>query len=301
MRKYLLVFLIILFLGNREIFASDLKCDSILKRGSKGDNVSVLQKKLNEYMDCGLAVDGIFGSKTYACVVRFQQEFDLEVDGIVGKNTCKKLNSSLVVRESDFFGVDDGVVVLNDETLIRKKVDDSSEFIGSFMRGDVLEYVRKIKKGGNTWYYVKALDELGYVKASEVSGNAILVDISEQKVVYFKGKKIILEADVVTGKLGSNDTPYGKYTLKVDNKQRSRTLRGYNADGSKYAAYVDYWMPFIMDRGIGFHDASWRVESEFNSSTYIYDGSHGCINMKKDDAYFLYSNIKKDTVVIVRK
>lgn len=56
-----------------------------LKNGSKGDEVKLLQRKLN------LTDDGIFGPKTEAAVKKFQKEHNLEVDGIVGKNTWAAL------------------------------------------------------------------------------------------------------------------------------------------------------------------------------------------------------------------
>jgi len=65
-----------------------------LKRGSKGEEVKLLQTKLNAIgFDCG-SVDGIFGKNTLAGVKAFQQAVGLEVDGIVGRNTWAALDSS---------------------------------------------------------------------------------------------------------------------------------------------------------------------------------------------------------------
>jgi N-acetylmuramoyl-L-alanine amidase len=63
-----------------------------LRVGSKGTQVKVLQWLLNHTTDytSGI-VDGIFGTKTLAAVRQFQQANGLTVDGIVGKNTWKKL------------------------------------------------------------------------------------------------------------------------------------------------------------------------------------------------------------------
>lgn len=63
----------------------------ILKLGSTGDDVKVLQSLLN-YLPASitgpdLTVDGDFGPKTQAAVMMFQTYFGLSVDGIVGKNT----------------------------------------------------------------------------------------------------------------------------------------------------------------------------------------------------------------------
>ena len=66
-----------------------------LKQGSTGSDVRELQTKLNSIgYDCG-KVDGIFGTKTLTAVKRFQQAYKLAVDGIVGKNTYKKLSEVL--------------------------------------------------------------------------------------------------------------------------------------------------------------------------------------------------------------
>ena len=63
-----------------------------LRINSKGTQVMVLQWLLNHTTGytSGI-VDGIFGTKTLAAVRQFQQENGLTVDGIVGKNTWKKL------------------------------------------------------------------------------------------------------------------------------------------------------------------------------------------------------------------
>ena len=71
-----------------------------LKKGSTGSDVRELQTKLNSLgYDCG-KVDGIFGTKTLTAVKRFQQAYNLAVDGIVGKNTFKKLAEVLAKKKS---------------------------------------------------------------------------------------------------------------------------------------------------------------------------------------------------------
>ncbi len=58
---------------------------SILKEGSKGEDVRYLQRKLN------LRVDGIFGSRTKAAVISFQRSQRLKADGIVDPKTWNAL------------------------------------------------------------------------------------------------------------------------------------------------------------------------------------------------------------------
>ena len=63
-----------------------------LRVGSKGTQVQVLQWLLNHTTDYASGrVDGIFGTKTLAAVRQYQEANGLTVDGIVGKNTWKKL------------------------------------------------------------------------------------------------------------------------------------------------------------------------------------------------------------------
>ncbi|PKM77406.1 MAG: hypothetical protein CVU90_07245 [Firmicutes bacterium HGW-Firmicutes-15] len=62
----------------------------VLKLGSTGDDVTVLQTLLNKLpssIAIPVTVDGVFGSSTQASVKKFQGYFGLTVDGIVGKNT----------------------------------------------------------------------------------------------------------------------------------------------------------------------------------------------------------------------
>ena len=56
-----------------------------LKQGSRGDEVKLLQQKLN------VAVDGIFGPITEEAVKEFQKINNLSVDGIVGPKTWNAL------------------------------------------------------------------------------------------------------------------------------------------------------------------------------------------------------------------
>lgn len=64
----------------------------VLKLGSRGNEVKLLQEELN------LKTDGIFGPLTEEAVKDFQRSNGLEVDGIAGANTLSKLNLSVNKR-----------------------------------------------------------------------------------------------------------------------------------------------------------------------------------------------------------
>lgn len=67
-----------------------------ISQGSSGEYVRQIQRCLNNLAEqCPtitvLKEDGVFGAQTLSAVVAFQQAFDLDVDGIVGKITWGRL------------------------------------------------------------------------------------------------------------------------------------------------------------------------------------------------------------------
>ena len=62
-------------------------------KGDKGDSVKWVQTELKE-AGYNIAVDGIFGDKTFKTVKKFQKSCKIAVDGIVGKDTKKHLKAN---------------------------------------------------------------------------------------------------------------------------------------------------------------------------------------------------------------
>ena len=186
-------------------------------------------------------------------------------------------------------------IVLGSSINVRKGPSTAYARLTTLSRG---KRVTVTGKSGN-WYKVSINNKTGYIRSDLITRDLVIVDISDQMLYYFKGDKTILTAKVVTGMKSKHDTPLGNYTLYTSSKETNRYLRGYNDDGSKYNAYVNYWMPF--NGGVGFHDATWRGSSEFNKNQYKSDGSHGCVNMKLADAKVLYTNTTSNTAVTVRQ
>lgn len=75
------------------IGAKTISACPVLKQGAKGNVVKLLQKRLIEKgFNCGsYGADGSFGNGTRIAVVNFQKSKNLNIDGIVGKNTWSKL------------------------------------------------------------------------------------------------------------------------------------------------------------------------------------------------------------------
>lgn len=65
----------------------------ILKKGARGNITKLLQEKLNNLGYNTNGVDGIFGNGTHNAVIQYQKSKGLTADGIVGKNTWRKLLS----------------------------------------------------------------------------------------------------------------------------------------------------------------------------------------------------------------
>ena len=152
----------------------------------------------------------------------------------------------------------------------------------------------KFKAGGKTYKTRKdgSLGGLIYYKTRYKT--FVLIDISEQKLRFYKKGKLKLKANVVTGHKGVHDTPTGVTHL-------ISKARNVNLSGPTWNVNVAYWMLFRAG-GYGMHDAPWRSAAQINSrNTYKSNGSHGCVNMKRSDAASLYSKISTGTTVIVCK
>jgi peptidoglycan hydrolase-like protein with peptidoglycan-binding domain len=292
--KKVIIILMMFIMGINIVNAKTLDCSTTLKLGSKNTSVTTLQSMLNDTMSCGLTVDGIFGSKTKTCVLAFQKKYGLTQDGIVGSKTCSKINS---LSTSTSVESSNNVVITADTLNVRSDAGTTYSKVTTVKLGDVLSILGTKTVNGVVWYKIKTNGKTGYISGEYAKKNCILVDIASQKLTYYKNGKIVLDTSVVTGTLGKHDTPKGHYTLNVANKVKGKTLRGTNDDGSTYASYVNYWMPFITSRGIGFHDASWR--SNFGGKIYQSSGSHGCINMPTEAAASLYSLTTSNTDVVV--
>ncbi|MBQ7098585.1 MAG: L,D-transpeptidase family protein [Oscillospiraceae bacterium] len=120
-------------------------------------------------------------------------------------------------------------------------------------------------------------------------GNYVEVNLSSQKLWVYKNGEQVVSTSLVSGSVAEGHrTPTGVYSIY--SKQTDRYLTG-----ADYRSFVHYWMPFLG--GYGLHDASWR--SSFGGDIYLYDGSHGCVNLPSSAAKKVYNNISVGTKVIL--
>lgn len=117
----------------------------------------------------------------------------------------------------------------------------------------------------------------------------IEIDKKMQRVRMYIDGICIVDTPCVTGDPTKGyDTPSGVFYLTY--KAKNQLLTRYNAK-------VDYWMPF--NGHIGMHDAKWRTMEEFVETTFVGDGSHGCVNLPLSAAEVIYENITKDMPIVV--
>ena len=156
---------------------------------------------------------------------------------------------------------------------------------------DLLECIKDKKSGTREAPYTEA-DESS--AAGLWGGNYVEIDLTSQHVWCYKDGELVVSAPMVSGNVShGHATPTGVFTIFA--KDTDRYLRGTNDDGTKYESYVHYFIPFCG--GVGMHDASWR--SSFGGDIYLYNGSHGCINMRYDDVKKIFDNVSIGTHVIV--
>lgn len=120
-------------------------------------------------------------------------------------------------------------------------------------------------------------------------GNYVEVNLSAQHLWVYRNGACVVSTPIVSGcAYYRNTTPTGVYSINSKS-------RGVYLVGTGYRSYVNYWMPF--KGGYGLHDASWR--NEFGNDIYLYDGSHGCVNLPTNVAGNVYENVSVGTKVIL--
>ena len=122
-----------------------------------------------------------------------------------------------------------------------------------------------------------------------IDSTYVEVDMTLQKMMFFKNGEKIFETDVVTGCTTQGmGTP--ELVCYIYGKSRNAILKGKN-----YRSFVNYWVPVYG--GIGIHDATWR--DKFGGEIYIKSGSHGCINTPLERMTELYDMLEIGMPVVI--
>jgi len=147
-----------------------------------------------------------------------------------------------------------------------------------------------VEPGSETKPVAEGVENLVY-KAAE-GEKWVDIDLSDNSVTAYVGGKVAGGPFYMVP--GAPNTPTVTGTFHVYLKYDVQTMRGENADGSKYVTEGVPWVTYFTG-SYAMHGAPWR--SSFGWSGY--GGSHGCVNMPVDAAKFIYDwTDMGDTVVV---
>jgi lipoprotein-anchoring transpeptidase ErfK/SrfK len=148
-----------------------------------------------------------------------------------------------------------------------------------------------------------------YWKGDDVSGTPkIEVHLSEQRAYFYKGKKVVGESNISTGRKGF-DTPPGHYRVIQKDKDHVSNLYGdyVDAAGEIVKKNVDVSKD-PKPEGTEFRGAPMKFFLRFTRgygmhAGYVprYRASHGCIRMPGEMAEHFFDASEEGTPVIVKE
>lgn len=121
-----------------------------------------------------------------------------------------------------------------------------------------------------------------YGEINDLGNTYIEINLSKQHLWVYQNGEVTMECSIVSGNMSNGcATPAGVYA--VFKMSQDTVLKG-SAAGESWETPVSYWMPF--NGSIGMHDATWR--RKFGKEIYLTNGSHGCVNLPKKRAKFIF-------------
>lgn len=286
--------------GKREMTKDDLVMN-VKKYVTALENVNIRESNSEESEKIGLLTKGnslIMKKRTEDGWYKVKYN---DTDSYVSASYVEESNKTEVVNDVI------KVVYFDEDSSIY----DDKKFENSI--SDIKKYQTANVYFENDDSYIAMVDgNVGYIKkqdVKELNDTYVVVDISDQELNLYQDDEVVLTTPVVTGK---PSTPTNEGLFDIYSITTHRDLIGKN---NSYRSYVDVMMSF--DGGIGLHDAEfhddydsngrlvkhhgWRNLSAFGGSTYLYNGSHGCVNMPHDAAMDVYEKVEIGTKVLVKE
>lgn len=150
----------------------------------------------------------------------------------------------------------------------------------------LVEALDQEKNGELQFTYYKTAASYG---SRDYGNTYVEVSLNSQSLWCYVDGEVAVSCNIVSGNVSKGHaTPKGIYGITYKET-------GHQMIGEDYDVWTDYWMPF--NGNVGLHDASWR--SSFGGNRYLYQGSHGCINMPVWAAKAVYNLVEKGTPVII--
>lgn len=162
-----------------------------LKKGSKGEEVKQLQKRLKElkYLDLSIPSDGDFGDLTEKAVKAFQKINSITPDGIVGGTTHAVLNSDMAIPKPDGKTLDEILAAEEAFINITLKPGDKNEDVKKLQdRLKVLKYLGSdVTSDGDfgplTEKAVKAFQKINAITPDGIVGETTRAVLNSDKAV----------------------------------------------------------------------------------------------------------------------
>ena len=237
---------------------------NILKEGSKGGDVKVLQKYL------GLATDGSFGPNTKKAVIQFQTSKGLYGDGIVGNKTWLKLIESDLKHN-----------YITDADLIKVAVEYDLELA-------VIKAIKEVESGGKSiqngvptmlfeghifWQQLKAHKISPY---NHLCGNENILYQKWTKK-YYTGSNSgelnrLKKAIKINEAAAYESASYGMFQIMGLNYKvcgYSSAKEFYNALAASEDAHLYAFVNFIKSKGI----IPYMKQKNWKKIAYLYNGS----------------------------
>ena len=273
--------------GEVDLVAED--CYLHPKVRSTDERLNRKMEQLNSYLD--VDVDYVFGDdveKINAAVVKTFLKEDAGGDIYLDEDSVKELVGTWADkyntyrkpleftthsgREITVPGGNYGRLMNQDETV-----------------SDILEAIEEGESGEReaSWKY----DAMGWSNGG-ITGTYVEVSIDDQHLWCYKDGDLVIDTDVVTGKLTA-DRKTERGVFRITYKKSPAVLGSYEKQG--YESPVKYWCPF--NGGQGLHDANWR--GSFGGTIYKNSGSHGCVNIPPRNMPAIYETVSKGTAVVV--
>lgn len=173
---------------------------------------------------------------------------------------------------------------------------DSSNYGWQISQSDTVDQILTLLTAGETVTVEPVYTSWGrgYCRSGNGLGSTYIeVDISAQHVWCYRDGVLQMDSDCVTGTETDPSRATHRGICQILSRERDTVLGTMEVQG--YATPVSYWMPFNYN-GEGLHDLGrWA----YGGDIYMYNGSHGCVNLPYSFAGSVYDFTEYGMPVIV--
>ncbi len=123
----------------------------------------------------------------------------------------------------------------------------------------------------------------------------VIVNISRQSLTAFEGDEVVMHTEISSGipsyspTINGIDTatPFGEHRIHMKTPARHMGDAKITSDIYAYELPGVPWVSFFVDTGVAFHGTYWH-------DNYGSQMSHGCVNMRPDEAKWIYRWLMPD-------